>query len=73
MTAGENEMKFLVKKYGRWNEDCNWQCEEEKEMTVTEEQFNNFKEFAGYTYNKRYNEYYVISTDKLKMTLVRHI
>lgn len=66
-------MKFLVKKYGRWSEDCNWQCYKETVKEVTEDEFNNFKENAGYTYNKRYNEYYVISTDKLKMTLVRHI
>ena len=59
-----------VKKYGRWNELSNWQLETIKEKTVDSETFENFKEYAGFTYNERYNEFYAISEDKLKMTVV---
>ena len=62
-------MKVIVKKYYRYNEDCNWQLDTEQVKEFTEEQFNEFKEYAGFDYNERYNEYY--SEGYNKLTIVK--
>ena len=33
-------MTAVVKKYGRWNESCNWQLESKKEKELPEENYN---------------------------------
>lgn len=65
-----NVVRILVKKYGRWNEDCNWQLEGVREKEVSKEVFNDFAEEAGFTYNEQYDEYFAISVDKLRMTVI---
>lgn len=63
-------MIAIIKKYGRWNEASNWQLESRTEKEMPQEAYSNFVEFAGFKYSKRYNEHYIVSEDKLKMTVV---
>lgn len=64
-------MTVVIDKYGRWGELSNWQLESRKEKQMDEAEFKEIMMNAGYTYNERYNEYFVTSDDKLKMTVVR--
>ena len=63
-------MKIEIRKYGRWNEAGNWQLESHKEKEISEEALAELSSDAGYTYSKRYDEYYLISADGQKMTKI---
>ena len=67
-------MKYKLKKYGRWDETCNWQLESVVEKTVEiKESYIEFLELCGYTYSERYNEFYAVSEDKHRMTVITGI
>ena len=61
-------MTIVVKKYGRWDESCNWQLDSSTEKEMTEESFRQFAEYGGFT-KSRYG-YYAVSEDKHRMTVV---
>lgn len=64
-------MKVIIYKYYRLGEDYNWQVDERKEKEWTEEEWQEFKKYAGYTYSERYDELYCEHTDRVHMTLIR--
>ena len=63
-------MKIEIRKYGRWNEAGNWQLESRKEKEISEKALAELAEYAGYTYSERYDEYFLISDDKQKLTKI---
>lgn len=63
-------MIAIVKKYGRWNESCNWQLESRKELELSEEAYMGLGEQCGFDYSARYDEWKTVSEDKLRMTVV---
>lgn len=65
-------MKVVVKKYGRWDDSCYWQLETVKFKDVPDEIYNREEmEFIGYRYSDLYDEYYLISSNRLAMVVVR--
>ena len=63
-------MTVKVKKYGRWSEAGNWQLESITEKELSEDAYNQFVEFGGFSHSEKYNEFYAVSEDKLRMTVV---
>ena len=63
-------MTLVIKKYGRWDESCDWQFESMKEKEVDKEPDPEEMNFLGYSYSARYNEYTSVSVDKLKRTVI---
>lgn len=66
-------MKVIVKKYGRWDEDCNWRLEAVEFKNMPDEIYGSREEmeFIGYKYSDLYDEYYLISANHLAMVVVR--
>ncbi len=61
--------KVVIDRYGRWDESCCWQHERREEKEVPQETLDAL-EFIGFTYSALYNEYVLISSDKLKRMVV---
>ena len=64
-------MRIVVKKYGRWDETCNWQLEGRAEKDMSEDDFNTFAEYAGFTPGKY--GWHSVSEDRLRMTVVEQV
>lgn len=59
-------MKVVVKKYGRWDDTCNWQLESVKFKEVPDAIYNREEmELFGYKYSDLYDEYYMISLNAM--------
>lgn len=67
----EEKMKVVISKYGRWDESCDWQLERREEKEIDHEWCSpELMKWLGYSYSARYNEYTVVSVDKLKRTVI---
>lgn len=66
-------MTLIYKSLYRSTENGNWQTSEMKEKEVTKEQFEVMKNTCseiGMTYSEKYNEFFMIHTDRLHATRI---
>lgn len=66
-------MTLVYKTLYRSTEDGNWQVDEVKEQEVTEDKFESMKancEMLGATYSEKYNEFFMMHTDRLHATKI---
>lgn len=63
-------MTVVVKKYGRWNEDCNWQLESRSVKEVPMDSLKDIADVTGFTYSARHEECYMVSENKLRLTVI---
>ena len=66
-------MTLIYKSLYRSTEDGNWQAGESREREVTADQFEDMKansKLVGMTYSEKYNEFFMIHTDRLHATKI---
>lgn len=66
-------MTLIYKSLWRSTENGNWQVEDVREREVTREQFEVMKEnleTIGGTFSQKYNEFFIMHTDRLHATRI---
>ena len=66
-------MTLIYTTYYRSTESGNWQKDGQREREVTEEQFESMKANCGeigMVYSKKYNEFRILSCDRLHATVI---